>query len=187
MSEDSAAEWIELFPHGISVGSSLGRPVLILKDHSALDVLPVWMNSLDAGVVLADLANGSSGASPHVLTRRILDAVNLSVDSCTFVELIGHHQYVLLKLKPTKTDSVSVPGPSTASGWNEKTLRIRAEDAMSFCLQSRARFFSTRAYMARCRDLDADLSRLEKGLAAGVLPGFQGEREFSSKKHPYVM
>lgn len=164
--------WVELFPQGISVGGTVGRPVLILKDQHGVDVLPVWMNPIDAGVALAELSQGASGSTPHAVTRRILQALDLKIEACVFVELIGHHQFVLLKF-------AGHPGL--------KALRVRADEAMSFSLQARAKFYSTREYMARCRDMDAELTKLENGLAGGTLPGLQAEMEISSKKHPYVI
>ncbi len=168
---ESLDQWVELFPHGISISSSLGRPVLILKDRSGTEVLPVWMQPLDAGVAIAELSH-TIGATPHIVTRRILEALNLKLESCAFVEVIGHHQYVNLTLRGE--DKVM-------------TLRVRADEAMSFCLQGRARFFSTRALNARCRALDVELSRLEQNLVQGQLPQLTAELEFGSKKHPYVM
>ena len=166
------SEWIELFPNGISVGSTIGRPVLILKDQAGAEVLPVWMHPLDAGVAVAELSQAGNGASPHLVSRKLMEALSLSLDSCVFIDLVGHHQFVHL----------------TFRGETEhKTVRVRADEAMSFCLQSKARFYSTRPYMARCRDLDADLAKFENNLAQGLLPDLQEELEISSKKHPYVM
>lgn len=168
---ESLDQWVELFPHGISISSSLGRPVLILKDKAGVEVMPVWMQPLDAGVAIAELSHGS-GATPHVVTRRLLEALNLKLESCAFVELIGHHQFVNLTFRGEE---------------QVLTLRVRADEAMSFCLQGRARFFSTRGLMARCRSLDMDLSKLEQNLVHGHLPQLTAELEISSKKHPYVM
>lgn len=165
------SEWVELFPAGISVSSAMGRPVLILKDKYGVEVLPVWVQPLDAGVALAELSQGS-GATPHAVTRRLMQALGMKLESCTFVDLVGHHQFVQLNFEGNET---------------VKSFRLRADEAMSFCLQSRARFYSTRTYMARCRDVDEDLARLEQGLSEGTLPGLQAEMEISSKKHPYVM
>lgn len=162
---------VELFPHGITVGSKMGRPILILKDKATIEVLPVWMHPLDAGVALAELSSASS-SSPHSVTKRVLEMIGLTLESCVFVDIIGHHQYVNLIFR---------------SATELKNLRVRADEAMSFCLQARARFFSTKEFMLRCRSLDADLTSLEQNLNEGQLPGLQAEMENSSMKHPYVM
>jgi hypothetical protein len=165
------AAWIELFPSGISFGSGVGRPVLVLKDQHGVEVLPVWMHPLDAAVGLAELSTGS-GATPHAVTRRVFETLRLRVESCSFVELKGHHQYVLLQF---------------AGHEAVKALKVRADEAMSFCLQAKARFFSTKDFMSRCRDMDQDLAEIEGTLANGGLKPLQAEREMLSKKHPYVM
>jgi hypothetical protein len=168
-------EWVELAPSGISIAASAGttgsRPVLIFKDQTGLHVLPVWMNPLDAGVALSELTGGS-GATPHVVARRMMEALKIQPEVCAFIDLVGHHQYVLLSFKGETS-----LGP----------LRVRADEAMSFCLQSKVKFYSTPAYMARCRDLDAEIETLESKLSKGALQGLVAEADFSSKKHPYMM
>lgn len=168
----SPTEWVELFPHGISVSSSLGRPVLILKDKHAVEVLPVWMNPLDAGVALAHLSNSGAGNSPHLVTRQVLEMLEHKLEECRFIELKGHHLFVSLIF-------------SCENG--QKKVQVRADEAMSFCLQGHARFFSTRELMARCRNLDSDLTQFEQNIAQGQIPGLLAEMEKGSKKHPYVM
>jgi uncharacterized protein len=168
-------EWIELFPHGISVSTEMGRPVLVLKDKSGLNVLPVWIQPLDAGVALAELSQGS-GSTPHAVARHLMSVLGLKLESCVFTDLVGHHQYVQLTFRSAGRGEAQM-----------QTLRVRADEAMSFCLQARARFYSTPPFMARCRALDEDLSKFEQNLVHGQLPGLQAEMEISSKKHPYVM
>lgn len=173
--EEKLETWLELFPSGIAINSGLGRPLLILKDKAGNEVLPVWMHPLDAGVAMAEMQEGL-GLTPHVVTRKVLEAVGLSCESCTFVELVGHHQYVQLLFRPLG-DSQTAP----------LTLRLRADEAMSFCLTAKARFFSTASYMTRCRALQAELGSLEENLQNGQLSALRSEIEKSSKKHPYMM
>lgn len=164
-------EWIEIFPNTMSVATNLGRPVLIFKDKSEIEVLPVWMHPLDAGLALAELSQGAAN-SPHAVTRKVLQLAELKLETCAFTEIIGHHQFVELTFR----------APAGV-----KTLRVRADEAMSFCLQARARFIATSPFMAQCRNLDEDLGRLEQSLAEGREPELLAELEKSSKKHPYVM
>lgn len=173
-------EEVELLPSGISVSTSIARPVLVLKDRTGVEVLPVWMQPLDASVAMAELSH-TAGATPHSVTRKLLAMMTAEVVSCTFVDLVGHHQFVDINV--AVQDSAS----ENADQKVIKTLRVRADEAMSFCLQARAKFYCSRALMARCRDLDADLSALEQNLNEGLLPNLQSEMETSSKKQPYVM
>lgn len=169
-------EWIELFPNGIAVENSLGRPVLILKDQTGGEVLPVWMSPIDAGIALADMSK-TTGITPHIVTGKILEGVGLKAESCTFIDLVGHHQYVQLTFKPLETPANRPP----------MVIRLRADEAMSFCMSANARFFSTKSYMTRCRAVDSELNSLNTGFADGTLPSLQSEMENGSKKHQYMM
>jgi hypothetical protein len=182
---DENTDWVELFPAGVSVATAMGRPVLILKDPLSGDVLPVWMQPLDAGVAMAELSH-TMGATPHAVTRQLLAAMKFKVRSCTFVELIGHHQYALIELT-TFGENSDLKIEKNSDQAAPLHLRVRADEAMSFCLQASAKFFSTKDFMSRCRDLDVDLAKLESSLVEGTLPALQAEIEISSKKHPYVM
>ncbi|HVK60041.1 MAG TPA: hypothetical protein VM432_00775 [Bdellovibrionales bacterium] len=176
-------EWVELFPSGIAVENSLGRPVLILKDQAGVDVLPVWMNPIDAGIALADMTKGT-GLTPHVVSNRILEAIGLCADSCSFVDLVGHHQYVQISFKPVEQKTIST-APVALLG--PMQLRLRADEAMSFCMTSKARFFSTKSYMTRCRALDAELTQLGNGLVEGSPFGAISALEKGTKKPQYMM
>jgi hypothetical protein len=156
---------------------------LILKDQSGVEVLPVWLNALDAAVALSELSQGHT-SSPHAATRHLLQALNLKIESCSFTELIGHHQYVHLGFAPVDSVRADLEKQSFAC---PTPLRLRADEVMSLCLQAKARFFSTRSHMARCRDLDVELGSLEEGLASGQLSALRRDLEISSKKHPYMM
>lgn len=162
---------IELFPHGISVTSNVSRPVFILKDRQSVEVLPVWIHPLDAGIALSELSQGAA-ASPHLVAMRLLELFDLRLESCVFTEIVGHHQFAEITFRNEAM---------------EKRVRVRADEAMSFCLKAQAKFFSTKAFMARCRAIDADISKLEFNIQQGHLPELQEELENSSKKHPYVM
>jgi bifunctional DNase/RNase len=175
ITNEEAPVWVEMLPSGIAVATELGRPVLILKDKADEHVLPVWMHPLDAGVALAEMSEGS-GLTPHSVTKKLLAQLNLAVESCTFVDLIGHHQYVQLNFKATREGAPEV-----------EAMRMRADEAMSFCLQNKAKFLATPSYMARCRRLNAELGQLEQNLATGAMPALQASLETSSKKQPYMM
>lgn len=166
-------EWIELFPSGIAVETAVGRPVLILKDATGDEVLPVWMEPLDAGVALYEMSK-QTGATPHAVARNLLRSLELELATCTFSELNGHQQYVQIGFRGALSEKM-------------EPLRVRASEAMSFCLQAKARFFSTSSYMARCRELDAQLGQLESGIENAASGTHPSELEISSKKHPYVM
>jgi hypothetical protein len=176
MINEVTEDWIELFPSGIEVENSLGRPVLVLKDRSGNEVLPVWISPIDAGMALADMSKSTS-VSPHVVTGKILEAIGLKADTCSFVDLVGHHQFVQLSFKPVESKRKKAP----------VVIRLRADEAMSYCMASKARFFSTKAHMTRCRALDSELSHMGNGLVEGSLPSLQSDLENGTRKHQYMM
>ena len=150
----SNEDWVELFPYGVSVASSEGRPVLILKDRREESALPVWLHPSALG----------QGEEAHEFTRHLLAAFKVRVTHCQINEINGHRQYATIYFEghPTVT-----------------SLRVRADLSMSFCLAVKARFYSTRTFMMRCRDVDAEMMKLEHRLV--------NRPEFGSKTHPYVM
>jgi hypothetical protein len=170
---------IEIFPQTLSVTSSVSRPVLIFKDKSGQEVLPVWVDAVDAGVLLADMSNSASG-SPHTASLKAMEMMGWEPKTACIFELVGHHQFVLIEFY--NPDAV---GPRV------NHIRVRASDAMSFCIQARVKFLSTKSFMEECRTLDGDIVRLENSLMAGHVSGFQandeGGLEISSKKSPYMM
>jgi bifunctional DNase/RNase len=150
----SGEAWVELFPYGLSLVSPEGRPVLILKDGREESTLPVWMHPHAL----------SQGEETHEFTAQVFRELGVRVTHCQINEINGHRQYA----------QVFFDGHPTL-----KSLRVRADVSMSFCLAFKARFYSTKAFMMRCRDVDAQMMQLEQAL--------KNHPNFGSKSHPYVM
>jgi bifunctional DNase/RNase len=157
LSVQNRSSWIEIFAYGISASAAEGRPVLILKDLQGENALPVWLSPVTAALAL-------SGGEPHTLVSLLLQQLGVKITHCHIDELVGHRQYARLFFKGS--DSL-------------KSLRLRADEALSFSLAFKAKLFSTREFMMRCRDVDSELMKLEHGLSSNP--------EIGSKNHPYVM
>jgi len=153
---------VELFVFGISLGSVQQRPVLILKDKSNAYNLPVWLNPIDASFAMQEFSHQAYAA--HSILQKLLETFSLRLESCTFVELKGHHQFVRLGFSGNK---------------QLKELVVRADEAMSLCLATGARFYADRDFIARSRETDAALIEIESTL--------QGKPELSHRTHKYVM
>ncbi len=164
--EDSGEkkELLRLMPFGISVGTELGRPVLILKDEEQKEILPVPLSPLEAGVTISQATRISSPTSPHHVTETLLGSLGVKIQRCLFTEIKGHHQYVKLELE----------GHPKLS-----ELKCRAEEAMSLCLYLGTPIFSTRAYMQKSRILSVELGQLESHLK--LTPGAL------KRSHSYMM
>lgn len=133
--------WIELFPFGISLAYG-SRPVMIFKDEEEELTLPVWLNEMDAGLALAEADPNNTVDSPHFVTKKIMEEVGAELKECYFVEIIGHHQYVNLIFGGHR---------------KLKSMRCRADQAMSLCVTSEARFFATQDYVDSCKIMDSAL------------------------------
>lgn len=169
-----------LHPQGISAASAIGRPVLVLKDKDSGDVLPIWMQAQDANLAMGELSERSVSTS-HSTASRVIKMLGGEVRRCIFRELIGHHQFADLVIANSEFNRSGVKINRI------RTLRIRADEAMSFCLQIGTDFFATREFMARSREIDMDLAKLEYNLGEGLLPELKEELENSSRNHPYMM
>lgn len=145
-------EWIEIFPYGVTIGADESRPVLIFKDKTEKQVLPVWINPQEAHIAMTQVAGRRITQSPHTLAFRFLKESQVVVEKCHFVKIQGHHQFIDVHFK-TKRGS--------------KVLEARAGDVMSFCLHSKARFYCTIDHMIQSRQLNMEIDHLASQRTAG--------------------
>ena len=142
----SLADVIELEPFGLSAGMDRVRPVMLFREKGGESVLPVWLSPVDAGITLSQ---NTFSITPHDVALKVLKELGLGVEICRFTEVKGNQQYVVIEFSGSK---------------KVKELRFRADHAISFCLQARARFFCTREYLETCREADAELGNTEAAL-----------------------
>jgi bifunctional DNase/RNase len=154
---------IELEPFGMTNGLDRMRPVMLFREKGGEAVLPVWLAPVDAGIALTQHNTSTVAMSPHDVTLEILKQLGVSVKSCRFCELKGHQQYVELQFRGSR---------------KLKTLKTRADHAVSFCLQARAKFYCSRDYIESCREVNAGLERLNSSL--NLKPGIR------RNNHPYL-
>jgi bifunctional DNase/RNase len=134
---------IELEAFGLTNGMDQMRPVMLFKEKGGESVLPVWLSPLDAGIALSQHQPGTFMLSPHEMTLTVLKELGVKVQECHFTELKGHQQYVELRFSGSR---------------KLKSMKARADHAISFCLQAHAKFFCTREYLEQCRQLNAEVS-----------------------------
>jgi len=84
--------------------------------------------------------------SPHEVTLAALKELGVSLSECHFTKLKGHQQYVDLKFTGSR---------------KLKSMHARADHAISFCLQARSKFYCTRGYLQRCRDIEAEIGQTQ--------------------------
>lgn len=154
---------IELEPFGMTAGMDRQRPVMLFREKGGEATLPVWLSPVDAGIALTQHNVQAFAMSPHDVTLKVLEQLGITVKSCRFCEVKGHQQYVELSFTGSR---------------RLKPLKFRADHAVSFCLQARAKFFCTREYLETCREVDAALERLQTSL--NTKPGVR------RNSHPYL-
>ncbi len=138
---------IQLFPYGLSLNGELSRPFLLLKDSTHEWTLPVAVNALEAGVTLSQSNKNQLPLSPHRFSQALLQSLDIQVVRCVFVEISGHHQFVRLYM-------MGHPGTNS--------LKLRADDAMSLCLQLGVPIYATRKFINKSRVMSADIESLQK-------------------------
>ncbi|HMN68357.1 MAG TPA: DUF151 domain-containing protein [Bdellovibrionales bacterium] len=141
-------EVIELEAFGLTNSMEAARPVMLFREKKGEAVLPVWLSPLDAGIAITQHQPQSFMLSPHDVTVNVLKELGVKVDSCFFRELKGHQQYVDLIFSGSR---------------KLRTLRARADHAISFCLQAGAKFYCTRAYLEECRQVNAEMTKMPVG------------------------
>jgi hypothetical protein len=155
---------IRLKAYGLSMSDDFARPFLLLKDEKHDYTLPVAVNPLEAGVALSQANKSVAPTTPHKFTELLLESLQIQIEKCVFVEIKGHFQYVELTLKnhPSK-----------------KSLKVRADEAMSLCLHLDIPMYASKEYVARSRVMNAEMD--------GVSQDLKAHPSLLQKNHPYIM
>ena len=156
-------EILELEPFGLTAGMDKSRPVMLFREKNGETVLPVWLSPLDAGIALTQHNTQTFAMSPHDVTLHALRILGVTPVSCHFTEVRGHQQYVELKFAGSK---------------KLKTMKSRADHAISFCLQAKVKFYCTREFLKLCRDVEAQLGETKMTLNSRL--------DSRRNRHPYL-
>lgn len=130
---------IKLKPFGISLVPDPQRPLLLLKDEKGEHTLPVALNPLEAGVTLSQFNRQTHMNTPHKIFEIILNSLDIKIEKCVFVEIKGHYQFVRLFLKNHP---------------HLKSIKVRADEAMSLCLHLNVEIFATPEFMNTSRSMN---------------------------------
>lgn len=140
---------IELEPFGLTSGIDKARPVLLFREKGGEAVLPVWLSPVDAGIALSQHNTQAFAISPHDITLQALGQLSVIPESCHFKELRGHQQYVEIRFRGSR---------------KLKAIKARADHAISFCLQAKMKFYCSRDYLNRCRDIETQMNDTQMAL-----------------------
>ncbi len=160
ISED---ELIRLRPHGVSLTQDPSRPVLILRSEDGEHNLAVNLSPIETGVLIQQ-SNPSQTATTHRVAQLLLESLNIKIERCVFIALKDHHQYMRLYLDGHPTHG---------------SLKVKAEEGMSLCLQLEVPIYATKKFMNKSRVMNAETEGLAQGLMMN--PGVM------AKTHEYLI
>jgi bifunctional DNase/RNase len=146
-----------IFPHGLSLGQGSFRPAMIFKDKSEREILPVWLDPLEANLLLATTQSGVRNGSTHSASMKLFDAFSIKLKSVYFDDVTNGIQY------------------ATLSAYQDKklvTVRVRAAEAMSMVLNAGCAFYSNRGVIEKSRAMSFEQIL---HMAPGPGPGFDAE------------
>ncbi len=142
------ANEIELEAFGLTTGMDGARPVMLFREKGGEATLPVWLSPLDAGIALTQHQPQTFMLSPHDVTLNLLSKLGVKLEVCHFREVKGNQQYVELIFSGSR---------------KVKSMKVRADHAISFCMQAGVRFYCTRQYLEECRQVNAEISQPPPG------------------------
>lgn len=147
--------WLELEPWGVSVGVDEPRPSLMFRVQGSQQVIPIFVSASEAAVVLS--RNQAQQSSPHGVSLLILAHLGYKATECRFVEIQGHHVFVEVILTPSK------------KGKKKEIVKARADQALSFCLESGARFLCQESLLRKMRDLKIDMDAMNQSFMGSMI------------------
>lgn len=140
---------LKLKVFGVSIHQQPERPILILKDDKGENTLAVGLSPIETGVLIQQ-SNKESASTPHKFTELLLQSLNIKIEKAVFESLKAHQQYVRLYLEGH---------PSQGS------ILVKAEEAMSLCVQLEVPIFATKKYIQKSRVMSAQTEGVAQGLA----------------------
>lgn len=153
----------EMEPYGVTASADGTRPVMLFRHMGGDEVLPVQLSPIDAGIAVTQHHAMGTTASPHDLTIKVMLGLGVQLEKCIFTEVKGHHQFVELHFKGSR---------------KLKMISARADQAISFSLQARARFFCHPEYVRESRILNEEMTVRAKDLQLNPKVG--------KNPHPYL-
>ena len=145
---------VEIEAFGLTTGMEGARPVMLFREKGGEGTLPVWLSPLDAGIALTQHQPQTYMLSPHQVTLNVLKELGVKLETCHFREVRGHQQYVELFFSGSR---------------RVKSMKVRADHAISFCLQAGVKFYCTPAYMQQCRQVNAEVGQAPPGVRRSEL------------------
>jgi hypothetical protein len=170
----SLKDLIKLKPFGFHLTSPSGLPIFLLKDEAGEITLPVRVSPIEVGISLSP-SQRLEGISPHRVSLALMASLNLKPSRAVFCEIEKNQQHleIFFEIKDPHTAAQnSLTGLVSAP-----TIKVRAEEAISFCLFTEIPFFASREFIWNSRALALEAEK-ELQLLGHIA---------SHRPHPYLM
>lgn len=144
---------ISVFPHGVALGPARFRPAMIFKDERQLETLPVWLDPVDASLLLAGSQVEVRATGAHKASLKIFNGFNITLLSVYFDEVLGSSQYATV---------------TASQGKKIITVRVRAAEMMSLAMNAGCRFYTNQDVIEKSRSINLEWT-LHTGPGSGGL------------------
>lgn len=137
----------ELEVYGLVVGPYQRRPLLLMRDKEAKNILPVNLTELEAQI----LAFGSDRQDgPHGVSLSFLKSSGVAVTKSVFHEIRNTRQVLNIFFKPYREEKST-----------ESVIECFAENSMSFAIGSKAPIYASQKFIDECRRTPFDLELMD--------------------------
>lgn len=129
---------IRMIVQGLTIDPSSNSPILILKDDSGEQTLPIWIGLLEATAIASELEKVSfSRPMTHDLLRNVINGLGFHVERVEVCDLKDNTFYALLHLM----------GPG-----GEQVIDSRPSDAIALALRAGAPIFVAEKVLAESQN-----------------------------------
>lgn len=146
---------VRMLIKGLMMDPVTNMPILVLRNESGEQTLPIWIGMFEAHAVAIQLEN-SSPARPmtHDLLRHLIEALGATVSEVHITDVQEGTFYAMVYLATKATEAVAVDA--------------RPSDALALALRSRAPVYVAEHVLADAKPIEppssADAERLQHWL-----------------------
>jgi len=115
---------------------------MIFKDEEEREVLPIWLDTLEANLLLAQTQSKDTSTTAHKATFKIFRALKLVLKSLYFDDVAGSAQFATLEL---------------AQGERTFFVKLRAAEAMSLAMNAEVKFYTNRDVVEKSRAMTLEM------------------------------
>lgn len=132
---------LEMKVFGLALDPLTNAPIIILKDSSDKNVLPIWIGPLEASAIATELEKiHLARPMTHDLLKEILKSLDITVPKIEITNLEDNVYYAVIHL---------------VSGNNHYTVDARPSDAIAVALRTNSPIFVEKKVLEKSRYIDS--------------------------------